>query len=180
MTHITFFIYSFDSGLEALLALRGWIQALPLIYQILVFAGIVALTVGVLSIVYYIVKGAIVLAIELVKATFNLIKSLVEAIANHARAPPRYRYKKVHPIQPPRPPRPPQAPLPPKAPMPARAAYQDPALPARPIDESTVEVETLHCPECGEAFTPAMVNLMKVDRQVFCEFCGKQLEFVFN
>ncbi|MHA1673229.1 MAG: hypothetical protein ACTSYI_06340 [Promethearchaeota archaeon] len=169
MTHVTFFMYEFESVIEAFLALRGWMYALPLISQILVLAGLVALTVGVFMLVYYIVKGSLVLVFEVIKGTLNIIKSLVESISRHVQGP-THRTRRAHyPLQHHRP----IAPVTPVAPIaPIRTKAPRPLA-------ATVK-QGLHCPECGETFTPEMMSLLKINHAVFCEYCGKQLEFVAN
>lgn len=171
MTHVSIFMYEFDSFIEAIMAFRGWLHALPMIYQILVLIGLVALTVGVLSLVYYAVKGAIILCIEIVKATINIIKSIIEAITNHTKAPTRQSRRSRYEYRQPVPPVAPAAPTAPTAPL--------SPMPPRPLNVTTA-VQVLHCPECGEQFTPEMMKLMANKHNVFCEFCGKELEFVQN
>ncbi|MHA1521379.1 MAG: hypothetical protein ACTSRK_14440 [Promethearchaeota archaeon] len=175
MNHVSFFMYEFESVIEAFLSLRGWVYALPVIYQVLVMAGLVALTVGVFMLVYYVVKGSLVLVFEIIKATLNILKSLVESISRHASGPIRQARRRQYPLQHHRP----VAPVAPIAPV-APVALRHPIRTKAPRPLATTVKQALHCPECGETFTPEMMGLLKVHHAVFCEYCGKQLEFVSN
>ena len=170
LTQIQFLWFEFDS----FFAFRGWFQNLSTLYQVLIMAGLVALTVACISLAYYITKYAIKLAIEIVKAAFNLIRSIFHGITHQPRTyvrPPRA----PRPIRAPRPPRahrPIRAPRPPRAHRPIRAPQ--PPSPAAP------NVDVLHCPMCGEQFTPEMMGLLNHNNAVFCEYCGHKLEQVYN
>jgi hypothetical protein len=150
--------------LEQFLASREWLLGLPVVYQVLVIAGLVALTVGILVLVFYIIKGVILLAIEIVKAVIKLIKSLIHAITNQANA---------RPLSP-QPPMVPAPPIAPVAPAPPKTTITPSLVTSEPTPSSTM-APNLFCPMCGKSFTPEMMTLIQQKNRVFCEYCGKEL-----
>ncbi len=162
MSHTIVAVNGLSSISETFLAFRGWLHSLPVFNQILIFIGLVALTVGFCTIIYYIVKGAFVLSIELLKTSINILKTIIQSISRHIHAPKHYskttqRYRtdinKVY--------------------KPASQIETH-----RPATSKMEASRQIHCPECGQSFTPEMIQVMQEQHHVFCEYCGKSLEFV--
>ena len=93
-THMDVYIFgyyfNFDSFWDFFIAAREWMLALPIIYQILVLVGLVALTVGSFSLIYYIVKAVFQLVFEILRILFKFIRSLFVPRKHHR--PYHYRY----------------------------------------------------------------------------------------
>lgn len=162
MSHTINAVNGFSSVIETCSAFRGWLHSLPVLNQILIFIGLVALTVGFFTIIYYIIKGAFALSIELLRASINILKALIQSISRHIHAPKHYsqptqRYRPVTNRV-------------------FRPASQIEAN--RPLKSKMEAPQQIHCPECGQTFTPEMIQVMQEQHHVFCEYCGKSLEFV--
>ena len=50
---------------------------------------------------------------------------------------------------------------------------------AQPAAQTTEKpaAQAMHCPNCGEGFTPEMQRIMNSKEETFCEFCGSKLRF---
>jgi hypothetical protein len=140
----------------------GWFLELPLLTQILVFIGIIALTIATIVLVYYILKGVAYLLYYLFKGLYYLFKGiflgiykLFEAIYNAIKRKPN---KKEEPI--------PQT-------------LEPPAIPPEQISNlilrNEIRVPT-YCTECGQKITESMKSLLTSRSIAFCFYCGKQYE----
>lgn len=174
---------------EDFFAFRDAFLGMQPVNQILAFIALVAITVGVILLVYYIVKEAFILVFKIFKWMARSLKSFFKSIhedmkhsSHHVRKPRHVKPRRIPlPPQAPMPPRapmPPMPPMPPKAPLPPQAPL--PPEPPKTTIYSEPQSELLHCPMCGEKFTGDMMNLLERSQSVFCEFCGKQLEYVLN
>jgi len=184
--------FTFDSFWDFFITTREWIHSLPPIYQILILVGIIALTVGSFSLVYYIVKAVLQLVFEIFKILFKFIRSLFVPRKHHRRYDYRYdRPRKLNrpsrrytrPSTPPTPPTPPTPQTPPSPTIPKTIA-----TPQRPKATGTMAQtssrnnvikfpQLLHCPNCGGTFTNEMMRILSDSKSVYCEFCGNKLEY---
>ena len=96
ITHTVIVNGGFSSFLETFINFRGWLHALPVLNQILVFIGLIALTVGIAVVLYYIIQGAFKLTFEVLKAIVHMIKGLLDAFYRHATAPRHPRNPQHH------------------------------------------------------------------------------------
>ncbi len=104
----------------------------------------------------------------------------------HAPHPP-HRPHPPHAPRPPveakMPPVPPVAPVPPIAPQPPVSSVPHVPQPprSRTVNSSASHADSnLFCPMCGEPFTADMMKLLDKEERVFCEYCGKQLEYIIQ
>lgn len=172
ITHTFEAHHGFSYFLEFFANFQGWLHSLPMLNQILIFIGLVALTVGISVVIYYIIKGAFKLTFEVIKAAVHILKGFFDALFNHARAPRHPQYRR-------------QA-LPTSSPYLRKTTRTMPvhsvSAPVSPTSASATSIPqtAIHCPDCGELFTPEMVQVMQEQKHVFCEFCGKNLELVLS
>ena len=195
------YYFNFDSFWDFFVATRDWIHTLPIIYQILILVGLVALTVGSFSLVYYIVKAVLQLVFEIFKILFKFIRSLFVPRKHHR--PYHYRYDRprkmrkpsrryARPPTAPRPSAPPAAPAAPTSPTPpTQTMHSFPetnSITQRPQATSTMAPtslrnnvikfsQLLHCPNCGSTFTNEMMRILSDSESVYCESCGNKLEY---
>lgn len=140
----------------------GWFLALPLLTQILVIIGIVALTIAAIVLVYYILKGVAYLLYYLFKGLYYLLKGiflgiykLIEALYYTISGKPKKRKESI-----------PQTLEPPKIP---------PAQISNLITQNKIKIPT-YCTECGQKITNSMQSLLTSRGVAFCFYCGKQFE----
>ncbi|MHA1561623.1 MAG: hypothetical protein ACTSPA_05805 [Promethearchaeota archaeon] len=195
------YYFNFDSFWDFFIEARNWMHGLPVIYQILILVGLVALTVGSFSLVYYIVKAVLQLVFEIVRILFKFIRSLFIPRKHHRSY--HYRYDRprkmnkpsrrhMRPPVAPRPPTPPTAPVRPTAPtQPTQTLHSIPEpspTTQRPQATSTMAPtsirnnvvkfsQLLHCPNCGSTFTNEMMRILSDSESVYCESCGNKLEY---
>lgn len=193
--YILGYYFNFDSFWDFFIAAREWIHALPVIYQILILVGLVALTVGSFSLVYYIVKAVLQLVFEIVQILFKFIRSLFIPRKHHRSY--HYRYDRPRkmckpsrryirlPVAP-RPPTPPTAPIRHKPsmqsipePIPIKHRPQATSVMApTSLRNNVVKFsQLLHCPNCGSTFTNEMMRILSDTESVYCESCGNKLEY---
>ena len=182
------FGYQYSGFWDFLFASREWLYTLPVIYQILVLVGIIALAVGIFSLVYYIVKAVFQLVFEIIKIIVKFIRSLIVPRKHHRP----YHYKYDHPRRLSKPSRrytrpPPPHPAPRPAP-PTHSNLTTKPIIERPIATSMVAQQSsrnevnkysqlLHCPNCGGTFTKEMMRILYDTESVYCESCGNKLEY---
>ena len=192
------YYFNFDSFWDFFIAAREWMHALPIIYQILILVGLVALTVGSFSLVYYIVKAVFQLVFEIVRILFKFIRSLFIPRKHHR--PYHYRYDRprkmnkhsrrhMRPPVAPRPPTPPTRPVPSTPPTPIMHSISEPVSITQKPRATSVMAPTsmrnnvvtfsqlLHCPNCGSTFTNEMMRILSESESVYCESCGNKLEY---
>lgn len=177
-------------------AFREFFVGMQQIYQILAFIGLVAITIGAILLVYYIVKQSFIFVFNIFKWMFRGTKSFVKSAshdfrrdknfyqtknsAHYSRPIPPHPSHLPHPPQPPRVPQPPAPPLSPRPPTPPQVPLPPMPSPARieSFHRQNHRDDVLHCPMCGEKFTKDMMNLLNREERVFCEYCGRQLEYI--
>ena len=151
--------------LNALTSFREGFYLMTELHQILVFIGLIALTVLVLSLVYHLVKGSLYLAFYIVKGslylayysvklpllliyyafkgTFSLI--FIPLSGHH--------HHRTHVM--------------------VRTTY--PEIKTKTPEEETIKINHF-CPTCGKPFTSVMENLFVSNNRCFCEACGAKAE----
>ncbi len=185
--------YTFDSFWDFFISSREWLYTLPVIYQILILVGLVALTVGLFSLVFYIVKAVFQLVFEIIKILVKFIRSLFVPRKHHRH----YHYKYDSPrkldkpsrryTRPPpsrtTPPLPPQRPTPPThSNLATKSAIERPVATSVVAQQSSINKvikysQLLHCPNCGGTFTNEMMRILYDSESVYCEICGNKLEY---
>ncbi|MHA1519811.1 MAG: hypothetical protein ACTSRK_06465 [Promethearchaeota archaeon] len=156
--------------LNSLISLRENFHLMSETHQILIFVGLIALTVLTLSLVYYLVKGVLYLTFYIVKGSLYLayysvklplqivfytlkgITQLVFMPFTYHR-PHNHRRIRAHVI--------------------VRASY--PEIKTKTPGEETIKINHF-CPTCGKPFTSVMENLFVTSDRCFCESCGAKAE----
>ena len=154
--------------------LAQWYFSLPLIAQVmivvLVFA-VVALTLiliyyillGIGYLIYYLLKGLYYLFKGICVLTYKLLKGIYHMIFGKGgtAVPTTEQGQQVQ-----------------SAPVQAPVQYAAVPAPAIQVITKTPAIEQVasqarFCPECGMAFTTKMVEYLRANGRVYCEFCGK-------
>ena len=140
----------------------GWFLALPLLTQILVIVGIIALTIAAIVLVYYILKGVAYLLYYLFKGLYYLLKGiflgiykLLESLYYAISGKPKKKEETI-----------PQTPQPPTIP---------PEQISNLIQQNEIRIPT-YCTECGQKITESMGSLLTSRGVAFCFYCGKEFE----
>jgi hypothetical protein len=140
----------------------GWFLDLPLLTQILVLIGIIAITIAALVLVYYILKGVAYLLYYLFKGLYYLLKGIFLGIYKLFEA----FYYAIS-----------GKPKNSKEPIPA--TLEPPVIPPEQISNLLQRNEISipnYCTECGQKITKSMESLLTSRRIAFCFYCGKQYE----
>ncbi|MBD3255386.1 MAG: hypothetical protein GF383_09850 [Candidatus Lokiarchaeota archaeon] len=143
----------------------NWYLNLPLFGQILVAVGILAISVLVITLIYYIIKGICYLIYYLFKGLYYLAKGIVVGIYSFFR----WLYFAIFGKQ--------------------EKQFGDETSSEsqeeedweRTIPETSELVVSpprslLYCPECGSKFTDSMSERLKSDNRVYCVFCGSKFD----
>lgn len=137
---------------ETFMSMKDWFMGLDLIFQILTIAVLTAITVGVLVLVFYILKGVFYLIGQMFKLMIEVIKAI-------------FGVGKKKPVQ--------QISAGTNTQVPQQNQPTTMVQSQTSIPTSTA----LFCPSCGQAFTQAMIELKAKNPKLFCEFCGALIEF---
>ncbi len=157
--------------LNSLISLRENFHLMTEVHQIMIFVGLIALTVLALSLVYYLVKGVLYLTFYIVKGSLYLtyysvklpllivyytLKGITQLVfmpfTDHR--PHNHRRVRAHVM--------------------VRASYPE-IKTKTPEGEKTVKINHF-CPTCGKPFTSVMENLFVSNNRCFCEACGSKAE----
>jgi len=140
----------------------GWFLSLPILTQILVSIGLIAITIAALILVYYILKGVAYLLYYLFKGLYYLFKGiflgiykLFEALYYVISGKPKKKEVVI-----------PQTLEPPSIP---------PTQISNLIQQNEIRIPN-YCTECGEKITESMESLLTSRGVAFCFYCGKQFE----
>jgi hypothetical protein len=170
--------------MDAFMAFKEWFTAADFLTQLLVIVGLVAVTVGIFALIYYIIKGVfwvlyqiLKLFIELIKAIFGIGKTFIpKTQPAPATTQPTANQQLIHQtiIQP----NPNTTSQPTVQVTYVAAQPTQMAQPVQPTQTMSPSIQKLHCPNCGQQFTAQMIQLIAKDGKTFCEYCGNVVEMV--
>ena len=142
----------------------GWFLELPLLSQILMIIGIIALTILAVVLIYYILKGVAYLLYYLFKGLYYLFKSIFHGLYKLFEA--LYYAISGKPK--------------PESGTPAQEQQAPPQVekqpePITPVQKTyqTVNPDVAFCSECGNKFSGSMVQTLSNKGFVYCIHCGK-------
>ena len=140
----------------------GWFLELPLLSQILMIIGIIALTILAVVLIYYVLKGVAYLLYYLFKGLYYLFKSIFHGLYKLFEA--LYyaisgKLKKKEEMTP-------QTPE-----VPTIPPQQVPNL----IERNEIRIPS-YCTECGQKITESMESLLISRGTAYCFYCGKDFE----
>ena len=144
-----------DPFIDYFLGFYNYFHNLLPIGQFLILVLLVAATVGSMAIGYFTIKYSILLVIWIFKAIFKAIKSIFKGLSSAASNTQNNKQQQQITTK-----------------TPATVA-------AQPAAQTTVKpaAQAMHCPNCGEEFTPEMQRVLSSKEETFCEFCGAKLRF---
>lgn len=137
---------------ETFMSMKDWFMGLDLIFQILTIAVLTAVTVGVLVLVFYIIKGIFYLIVQMFKLLIEVIK-LIFGVEKRKTVPSMTSQPNTQVVS------------------------QNTVTPMNQVQTIIPTKTQLFCPSCGQAFTPAMIELKAKNPKLYCEFCGNLIEF---
>ena len=140
----------------------GWFLQLPLLFQIFIIIGLIALTIAALVLVYYILKGLTYLLYYIFKGLYYLFKGiflgfykLFEAFYHAISGKPKKNKQEISP--------PPEGPIIPREHFPSVIGRNEFKIPN-------------YCTECGQQITESMSSLL-ISRGIgYCFYCGKEFK----
>jgi hypothetical protein len=138
----------------------GWFLEFPLVGQILIIIGLIALTIAVLVLVYYILKGVAYLLYYLFKGLYLLLKAiftgiykLLEELFYAISGKPRKKVQKITP--------------------PSNVPINIPEYTPKSQEVTNVKIP-YYCTECGQKITESMNSLLVSRGVAFCFYCGTE------
>lgn len=140
----------------------GWFLELPLLSQILVIIGIIALTIATIVLVFYILKGVAYLLYYIFKGSYNLLKGifigiykLFEAIWYALTGKPKNKKVKSSVL---------------------REPQSNPTnVISKLIERNEIRIVN-YCTECGQKITDSMNSLLTSRGRAFCFYCGNEFK----
>ncbi len=139
-----------------------WFGIQPIYAQILILVGVIALLALVITLVYYIFKGAAYLVYYLLKGAYNLLNGLglliytaLETLYYEITGKPK-----------------PGTELNPQSDSPQTDKNPEPIAPVQK-NYQQIEPDAIFCTECGSKYTDSMMHTLSNNESVFCIHCGK-------
>ncbi|MFX1571402.1 MAG: hypothetical protein ACFFB0_01525 [Promethearchaeota archaeon] len=140
----------------------GWFSSLPLISQILIIVGLIALSIAVLVLVYYLLKGLAYLLYYIFKGLYYLFKGIFLGLYKFFEAfyyvisGKRKKVKQEILI------------------IPDSSQTSRENIPHK-IDQITSKIP-IYCTECGQRITESMAFLLTSQGVGYCFHCGKEFK----